>query len=193
MPTIMPLIIIFALSLGGAFVLFKYMKSTAEINSQVLKKLGNMNLDLGIRGKLKNRPMKITGAVAGFVIIFGLLTNSYYYLRVDELEKRWKPQPWTVTGYLVKEGSTSFEGVNVSYQPPAPAFQIRQPDGNFNLYRVMLCDGMMSPTLQFYCDGFLPDYYKLSPEKIVIDRDSRVITLKNKIVLGRIGQAGGVQ
>lgn len=165
MTSIIPLIIFFFLSLIGAFVLFKFVKSEAVIE----KRKGFMS-----------------GGIAGFVIIFGLLANWNYFLRTQELENKWKPQSWTITGCIVKEGSESYKGIDVKYQPPSPALEIHQANGCFNLYRVMICEATKWPILQFECKGFFPYKYEIRPDNAIIDKNTMVVKLRSKISLEKI-------
>jgi len=56
--------IIFLLSLTGAIVLFKFLKSSALI---------------------KNEKYKAGGAIAGFIILFGVIFGSYYELKKNKI------------------------------------------------------------------------------------------------------------
>lgn len=190
MTAILALIIIYILSIIGVIVIYKCVKSSAEISTSFIPKgipeVPENSIAPLDEFKKKKRQIKLKGGIAGFVIIFGLLTNSYLYLSQKGCDgPKPESQFWTVTGNIVKEDSKSYEGVDVQYQPPSPALEIHSENGSFNLYRVKImedCDNGW-PTLQFSCKGFSPDNYKIDPYKDTIDKNDKVIRLKDDIFL----------
>lgn len=180
-------IVFYSLGLIGAFVLFKILKANA-----VIKKPG----------------IQIGGALAGFVIIFVLLFR-YYYLdsiplseynsiikeKETEIEKlkeeiksinnKWVVKHWTISGYISKEGSSSYDGILSSYQPPSPSMQIIPENGLFYLHNVRIIEGSGWPTFLFQCKGYIPDEYKIN-ESDTIDEKNFEIKLNRKIVLEKM-------
>ena len=75
--------VIFALSLVGAFVLFKFLKSAA-----IIKRPG----------------YQAGGALAGFLLIFGALYVSYSELEANAAERAAAVALWTVAGDVFLEG-----------------------------------------------------------------------------------------
>lgn len=189
--SIVPPVVFFVLSLIGAYVLFKKLKSSANINKP---------------------SQQIRGALAGFVIIFGLLSSPYYFydavpglahrlvvkqyerkieklqIEVTEITKKWKPQDWKITGYISKDGPGSYEEVDATYQPPNPYLQIVPENGSFCLYGVKISEGCGWPTFQFSCKGFMPDEYKIDPKKDAVDKNDNTIRLKDRIYLAKIDE-----
>ena len=183
MSPMIPPVLFFILSLIGAYVLFKILKSRATI---------------------KEPTKQIGGAMAGFVILFGLLTGSYYFLRgsvptseyqkrieeyerqIREIKENWQPQVWTVSGYIIKENSTADEQINVNYFPPSPGINFYPVQGRFHLYNVKICKADQWPTVQFTCEGYYPEDYQISPENAEINEKEKSIKLKNEIKLTKI-------
>ena len=180
MEAIIAPIILFVLSLIGAYVLFKMLKSTAVLNE---------------------KKKQITGALVGFIIIYGLLFSVSYKLRGSvpdkvhtELKKKyedkmaeiiatWKPQEWTVEGNINKEESQSYLGIQVQYQPPSPALVIDKEDGHFVLYRVSIVQGIGWPRLKFFCQGYNPDSYYIDSRIDIVNEAERIIRLGNPVEL----------
>jgi len=182
---IIPPTLFFVLSLIGTYVLFKILKSKATINER--KKL-------------------IRGALAGFLILFVSLTQSFYFLflhdsisiteyskRIEEYERRireiketWEPQVWTVSGYIIKENSTAAEQINVNYFPPSPGINYYPVQRRFHLYNVKICKADQWPTVQFTCEGYYPEDYQISPGTADINEKYKSIKLKNEIRLTKI-------
>jgi hypothetical protein len=176
MSALMELIIIVSICLIATVVLFKVLKSSASIDSSA-------KAEYVI--SIKKSRVIAGGALAGFIILFGLITNFYYYLETEECKNKWKHQPWTITGHIVKENDQLYRGINVNYIPHQPAFRINGADGSFSLYRVMICKSIKWPTLQFSCNGYMPDNYKLTHKNVDVDEDSKIIQLKHKVFLER--------
>jgi hypothetical protein len=107
--------IIYALiSLLIAFILFKYLKSSAMV-----KKTG----------------YQAGGAIAGFIIVFSILMASYLKLKNSEVETKKdllnnSKIPYTISGRVLKTDSDNHDGVRVTLYPPASK-AITDPTGRF--------------------------------------------------------------
>jgi len=87
---LIPLSVIFCLSLIGAIVLFKYLKSHA---------------------KIERKTWQASGALAGFILIYWLLTSTF---------NGWyqpPPECWTITGMVTVKGWDHYSGITVKYIP----------------------------------------------------------------------------
>ena len=190
MISMLPLIIIFILSLIGCYVLVKCLRGTANINMEA-----NENTKEGLAVNLISRiipiikipkvQIQVSGGIAGFIIIFGLLTTVFYYCEAIKTEK------WIISGEIIKENSSTYRGISVSYRPPSPGVNIYQTGGRFDLYNVKIEKDNEWPILQFSCDGYLPEDYRISGENATINKREKLIILKKPVILTRIDQDGG--
>jgi len=134
-----PLSVIFILSLGGSFVLFKFLKSSATV---------------------KKPTFQAGGALAGFIIIYGLLFttfNSWYQCRPDE---------WSIKGVVNLEGASIHDGISVKYIPPSPT-TYSERSGNFRLENVKIFPEEGLPEIQFFIesDNYLPQLIEMNKMK----------------------------
>ena len=190
MISMIPLITIFILSLIGCYVLVKCLKGTANINVEAnedTKEGLAVNLIARIMPKIKIPKVQtqVSGGIAAFVIVFGLLTTVFYYCEATKTEK------WIISGEIIKENSSTYRGISVSYRPPSPGLNVYQTNGRFDLYNVKIEIDNKWPTLQFSCDGYIPEDYKISRENATINKREKLIILKKPVILTRIDQDGG--
>ncbi len=202
-------VLIYFLSMVAVVVLFVFFNSSAEVDvssdkgdssgASVEAMKGKSKLDL-LKSVPGNTRIKLSGAIAGFVVLFGVFT--YFFLKtgrfmpVEEHDKKMnelkaemdtvKPLSWTITGSIIKEKSNAFDGIMVNYIPPSPAPPIPQADGSFSLFNVQICKSLGWPKLQFSCPGYWPSNYKINEDNTEIDYKTKVITLKEKIYLNLI-------
>lgn len=153
--------VIFALSLIGAYVLFKLLKSTA-----IVKKAG----------------YQAGGALAGFLIIFGTL--FYAYNTSIKAKQETKLDWWTVTGQVKKADSKIHQGIIVQQLRPST---LTGPSGTFRLEPVRVSGNEGLPEIQIEGAGFFPVTIQLNKEvenkKAYVDIDKRRIELKETIEL----------
>ncbi len=151
------IIIYFVLSLIGAFVLFKLLKSTA-----VIKKAG----------------YQAGGALAGFLLIYSTLYYSY------ERMLKYEPQSWTVEGIIEKEGKVTHEGIIIKYTPPEPSTKTDER-GFFSLRDVKLGEGKW-PELRLESKNYLPVSIELNETTAEKDIKKKKIKLRNIEKLGKL-------
>jgi len=187
MPNFLPLIIISILSILGVFVLSKFSENRAKVKSDGRSKMypkGKMKpfaKVLEIIFEIINPSMKLSGNIGKFVIIFGLLTNFFFYYNLAQNE----PQYWTIIGSITKDDQSSYDGITVDYQPPSPILASILVNGQFYMYRVEVIEKYGWPKLLFSCNGYYPEEYEIDEKTDVINRGGKVIKLKNKIALRR--------
>ena len=156
--------LVFLLSLLGAFVLFRLLKSTAVVT----------------------RPgSQAGGALAGFLLIFPTLYGGYYQLLRLELElAEAEAQAWTVEGKATRLGERRHGNVTVQLMPPSPV-ALSEDDGTFILRGVRLTKQQVAdrnwPRLRASAEGFLPS--TLEPNRVDARQTERLIILGDKIVL----------
>lgn len=154
--------IIFVLSLGGAIVLFRFLKSSAMI-----RKAG----------------YQAGGALAGFLLIYGTLyyssANLSDRLNAGELT-------WTVVGVVQKAGARIHDGVSIKQIPPTPQ-AVTDIGGNFRLPDLRTPKDQL-PELQIESDGYLPRPVRITPENANVDPDTGVIRLKEPVRIARVPQ-----
>jgi len=151
--------------------LFKFLKSTALI---------------------KNPKYEAGGALAGFVIVFGLLTVAYNEMLSHE------PQLWDIngpSGTIALEDSslvTDFSSdVSITYRPPDPIITV-YPDGGFSMRNVTVIPGRGFPDLAFECVGHLSQAYRIDDDtgnpsqNDIIDRANKTIELARTVQLNKI-------
>lgn len=149
--------VMFILSLIGAYVLFKYLKSSALI---------------------KREGYKAGGAIAGFLLIYGILFYSF-----DSLLK-YKPQVWSITGTVIKEGTTSHDAIVIKQVPPKPC-TFTDESGSFRLDNIQMTDGDELPEIYITCEGFNPVNCQINKENAVIKYDKKEIKVKDAIKIIR--------
>ncbi len=170
---LIPLSVIFALSLSGSVVLFKFLSSSATI---------------------KKKSYKAGGAIAGFILIYGLLFTSFNSWYKAETEQKLKSETWTIRGTVVKEGASKHDGITVNHIPDSPS-AVSGTNGEFrmegvDLFPVKLPEGL--PELQFESadENFHTRTIDLSEDNVEIKKEKKQIVLKKPIMLARI--EGGV-
>ena len=166
---LIPLSVIFALSLVGSIVLFRFLKSSAAITKSTYQ---------------------AGGAIAGFILIYGLLYMSYNSF--CKSANPWKPEVWTIRGTVHKEQTALHDGVRVNYIPFSPSAETAK-NGEFRMEGVQLSPGNGLPTLQFDCEaqGFYPHTIDLQEDNVDINREKKQIVLKQTIELEKL--KGGEQ
>lgn len=157
--------VIFALSLVGAFVLFKFLKSAA-----IIKRSG----------------YQAGGALAGFLLIFGALYASYSRLEASAAEREAQVALWTVIGEVHLEGDVlDSVDVEVSFMPPPPK-ALSKEGGRFRFDNIeMTSHG--TPELQFEVPGYFSQTLLLDDDVAEFDPKNRRIELKKPVVLVPLG------
>jgi len=151
---LMSVSIIFGLSLIGSIVLFKFLKSSATITKPTYR---------------------AGGAVAGFILIYGLLFTSFKTL--------YKPsETWTIMGSVIKEGSSLHDGIDVKQVPPSP-WTTTDTGGGFMLENIKVNPDEGLPELYFECEGFHPQFLSINDDIIKSkDKGKKKILLKDKVI-----------
>jgi len=115
---------------------------------------------------------KLKGAAAGFVVIIGSIMgiftavskiNTIPISKHEEELRKWKPEKWTISAEIEKEGDTTFAGVNARYDPPEPSVQVDRDTRRIVVSDVLIVPNYGYPTIIFYCEG--EDYFAV-PMKI---------------------------
>ncbi len=184
--------VFFMLSLVGAYVLFKVLKSSAVIT----------------------RPgYRAGGALAGFLLLFGSLNMTHYKLSAVELEKTdrnaLKGQVeelreanlalqqaleeqkdlcefdlWTIKGKVLRKGQAERRnnGIMIGLIPHYTTWS--KSDGTFTLRDIKLTRAEQHlQDLQFSADGYFPDDRSVDQKTAVFDNDNKLIELQNAIEL----------
>jgi len=149
--TLIPIIVIFCLSLIGSFILFKFLKSSATI---------------------KKATYQAGGAIAGFLLIYGLLFSTF--------KSVYKPsEKWTIIGTVIKEDASIHDGITVRHLPPSPD-TTTDNRGTFTLDNVKVISGEGWPELYFECKGFHPRSLLINKKNIKkLYKGKREIRLKD--------------
>lgn len=187
-------VVLFLLSLLGAYVLFKVLKSAAWI---------------------KRPDYQAGGALAGFLLIFATLSMTHYKLsalesddleavkldleqRIAELRQdnaelrqaleaqknRDDIEYWTIRGQVVRldKDPHDNEGISVAVIPHEATRS--QFDGNFTLRQVKLLQAeRYLRELQFAAEGYYPIDQMISMETASYDDEKKIIDLKDPIEL----------
>lgn len=154
--------LLFLLSLSGAYVLFKFLESVAQIDKA---------------------SYRAGGALAGFLIIFGTLfaaTDRW----ISQMEL-WCPKKWDIKGMVGKQGAASHEGVAVTQVPPLPN-DVTDRAGYFHLKGIEVIEAGGWPGIYFQSDGYYPRQLNISEDVATINKTGKIIELKNPIELGRL-------
>lgn len=152
---------IFALSLFGAYVLFRFLKSTA-----IIKRTG----------------YQAGGALAGFLLIFGALYASYSQLEKNAMARIAQPKLWTIVGEVNLENDTLNNAeVEVTLLPPSPK-TLSASGGEFRFDDVGIENDDLVE-LQFELDGYHTESMLLTQESAEIDSVANRITLKQPVRL----------
>lgn len=148
---VLPLIavsLIFSLSLLGAVVLFKFLKSSAVI---------------------EKKEHRVGGALAGFLLIFGTLDATYLHVAASRAEDAGL---WTIRGAVRYQGELSAEPLKVEVLPPEPT--LVASDRRFLLRNVPLSKGEL-PCLYI---GETGQTLPITDETAEIDSNRRLIELR---------------
>lgn len=174
------------LSLGCAYILFKKLKSFAETETEI-----------------KGKKIQLGGAIAGFVVILGILLYSFdgwqknetvIKNRIDAAVKEWKPQEWTILAKKVKRVYSDNDNGNGDQSgivgrlifPPKPMEGETNPSGYFRLDKVVYVPGEGWPDIVFEHEGFYPvvidNIKELIAEKKAkkIEEDKKLILLEDE-------------
>ena len=170
---LIPLSVIFTFSLVGSIVLFRFLKSSATI---------------------KKRSYQAGGAIAGFILIYGLLYTSFNSWYKSEIEEKWKSEQWTVKGTVCMQDACKHDGITVRHIPDAPS-AISMSNGEFRMEDVEIFPGKLPnglPALEFDSgrDEFHTFILDLNEDNAAIDKEKKQVILKNKITLGKIENGG---
>jgi hypothetical protein len=170
---LIPLSVIFTLSLVGSIVLFRFLKSSATI---------------------KKRTYQAGGAIAGFILIYGLLYTSFNSWYKNEIEEKWKSEQWTIKGTVLMRDDCKHEGIAVRHIPDAPSAESRS-NGEFRMEGVEIFPGKLPnglPALEFDSgrDEFHGIILELNKDNVEINREKKQVILKNEITLEKIKNGG---
>ncbi len=151
--SLIPIIVIFCLSLFGSFILFKFLKSSATI---------------------KKATYQAGGAIAGFLLIYGLLFSTF--------QSVYKPsEKWTIIGNVIKKDASLHDGITVTHIPPSPN-TTSDNRGTFTLDNVKVISGQGWPELYFECKGFHPRSLLIKKENIKsLNKEKMEIRLKENV------------
>lgn len=152
--------VLFACSLVAAFVLFKWVKSFASVEGQ-----GGFGL--------KVKGFQAGGAIAGFLLTYGLLDFSFNRLMTNST-----PELWTISGEF-EQGQVP-PTVSVFVSPPEPVVK----GHTFKLINVRKIDGEF-PKLGFESDVWI-DPIEITPESADINEKKCQITLKRPVPLHEV-------
>lgn len=183
-PPLIAVAVIFFLSLGGAYVLFRTLKATAVVKT--------------VRGQAG-------GALAGFLMIFSALGGTYLKLaptseklqamtdenarleaRIQDLEAKLEgykhqTETWTLMGRVQREDMASAAGVEVVLLPPKKG-ELADAHGQFMLSGVEVVNGSW-PRLQVTDEGYSPEYPELSAAGLDLDEQRHLAILKEPVTL----------
>lgn len=154
--------VMFVISLGGAFVLFRILDSQASI---------------------QRAGYKAGGALAGFLIILSMLFGSYYKL----VQAQDSVGYWTIVGKCQAPHLSRDEMIEVHIIPPAPRDLLPLTGSDFRLENVRLTQKQVSdgiwPELEFFADGLLTKTILLTEEDVEVDAVRRRLVIKKPILL----------
>lgn len=150
-----------AVSLGAAYVLFRFLKSTAVI---------------------KGTKWQAGGALAGFLLIL-----SYSYSITSHISRETCTMvDWTVTGYVTEKGIGPYPGIQVS-QVTIPALSKVDSDGRFVLEGARVLRTATDPYPRLHFEGDRDHdpivEYQITPDRADIDFLNSTITLKEALEL----------
>lgn len=155
--------IMFLMSLIGAYVLFKLLKSTA-----VIKRTG----------------YQAGGALAGFLLIYGILFYSY-----DKMtQPNSQPEPvttWTITGIVKRDSTKKHDGISIRHMPPAPN-TYTDASGFFRLENVRNINKDGYPELYIENDGYFPLPFIITDSNAVIDKNKQTIRLRDDLKIYKV-------
>ncbi len=165
--------VMFVCSLTAAFVLFKFVKSTAGVQGD----------DVGF----KIRGFQAGGAIAGFLLTYGLLHYSFTSLSSQQHEEEAAAPSalWTITGKVVKSDGLSPALVKVSPVPPMGA--ISDNGGNFRMAHVLPIKEDVYPDLVFECESYISQTVTISGENAEIDKENHRIRVSEIVTMAPEG------
>lgn len=165
---LIPLSVMFTLSLVGSIILFRFLKSSATI---------------------KKKSYQAGGAIAGFILIYGLLFASFDSMYKNEKSNEWKPEKWKIRGTVLLPDKNVHDGISVKIIPDLPDAQ-SYVTGEFVLEGVNVIPNQLPnglPDLTFNSDHGLEGYYQrpisLDSENTRIFREKKEIVLIPEITL----------
>lgn len=167
---LIPLSVMFTLSLVGSVILFRFLKSSATI---------------------KKKSYQAGGAIAGFILIYGLLYASFNNMYKDKNTQDLDPEGWTITGTVLMEGANINDGITVQeLSPTALSFQ----NGSFYLNGVKKYPKKLLVLSFKGKDEYIEDQLKIDIQNEnglieSIDEKNKVITIK-PVVLPKIESGG---
>lgn len=178
-PPLVAVVVIFCLSLGGAYVLFRTLQATAVLKT--------------VRGQAG-------GALAGFLMVFGALDGTYLKLlptaeelrglheentrleaRLQELERETDSEVWTLAGEVRRADDPSAAGLEVVVFPPNPR-QLVPAHGGFRFESLEVVNGVW-PELHVSADGYYPETLILAEEHLELHPERKLAVLKRPVVL----------
>lgn len=164
------------LSLGCSYILFKTLKSSATI---------------------KKPKVRLGGAIAGFLVILGLLLNTFNIWYEKETKKKWEPQTWTIVAQFARNGNNgSHNGNNNRKEIIGRVMPSRtdRMEGDFLWVEFDKTPDEDWPIIQFEQGDYTHTLTQLeewiddnNTEEIKLDDHNKKITLKKAIVLERMG------
>ena len=155
--------IFFVLSLIGAIVLFRYLKSSATITKP---------------------GYQAGGAIAGFLLIYAILYTSYISIHQDtDFNNK---MDWTIIGSVKKEGSRLNDGVEVTAYPPSPTI-ISNKSGEFRLQGIKMTqkdiEALKFLELNVQASGFFDMTERVLIDSLEIHSNERQIVIRQPIEL----------
>lgn len=155
-PPIVEIIVVFFLSLMGAYVLFKWLDATAII---------------------KKPTWQAGGSLAGFILIFAMLHTAYVKSAAPP-----SVETWTVVGNVQLQDRATHDGVEISIHPPQQ--DLTRPGGEFRLPLEMPA-GRSWPELYIQAEGHFGTFVEIDETIAEIDTAQKKIRLKKPVVLER--------
>jgi len=164
--------VMFFISLIGAYTLFHVLKSFAFV---------------------KTAGHKAGGALAGFLILFSLLSGSYYKV----VEAQDSAEHWTIVGQYQAQLAGQGKMIEVHIIPPAPRDMLPAAGREFRLENVQLTQRQVSdgiwPELEFSADGLLPLTVLPSKDDVHIDWARKRLVIKKLVRLSIADSAAEVR
>jgi hypothetical protein len=165
---LIPLSVMFTLSLVGSVILFRFLKSSATI---------------------KKKSYQAGGAIAGFILIYGLLYASFNGMYKNEKSHEWEPQKWKIKGIILLQDGKVHDGISVKLRPEPPSTQSKV-DGEFWLDDVEIFPNQLPnrlPDLDINSDNGIDNYYSipvdLTSENVQIIPEEKEIILIPHVIL----------
>lgn len=150
----------FLLSLLGAWVCFKILKSSARI-----AKAG--------------AGYQVGGALAGALVT--LLFLGWLFNLISSGESAGRADHWTIIGVAKKADAIKHDGIVVKQVPPTPAVPT-DLNGDFRL-DVVVPKGVW-PEISLESEGYYPKTpVRITPQNAIVEASRQEITLKNDIDL----------